>query len=42
MLDPQGRDYGRMKRRRDNWHFLLILGSIVALVIFLVILPHLL
>jgi hypothetical protein len=37
MLDPEGAPE-RMQRRRDNWNFLLIFGSIVFATILLVIL----
>jgi hypothetical protein len=36
MLDPGS--YRQRMRRRDNWNFLLIFGSIVLTVVFLVIL----
>ena len=36
MRDPEG-DRARMQRRRDNWRFLLIFGSIVFTTILLVI-----
>jgi hypothetical protein len=37
MLDPKGGQW-RMRRRRDNWNFLLIFGSIVFATILLGIL----